>query len=139
LEFNVPFQHKYGYIRDDKLATVSIAELLQNRQHAQTPYLDQICHATVDQWSMLTGLISSGSVYCVTHAGKMPKCSQFLPNFHIWGSCVHPPLPTRGLRLHAKFHFNPFMVSPSRNTKTQFWANFDILRLLYPAIDKGQI
>jgi len=34
-----------------------------------TPYLDQTWHVTVVQWSTLTGLISSGSVYCVAHAG----------------------------------------------------------------------
>jgi len=45
-----------------ELETISIAELLQNRQHVQTPYLDQIWHATVGQWSMLTGLISSVSL-----------------------------------------------------------------------------
>ena len=49
-----------------KLKTVSIAELLQNRQHVQTPYLGQIWHATVDQWSTFTGLISSGLMYCKT-------------------------------------------------------------------------
>ena len=37
-----------------KLATINIAELLQNWQHVQTPYLDQIWHVTVGEWSILT-------------------------------------------------------------------------------------
>ena len=53
-----------------QLETVSIAEQLQNRQHAQTPYLGQIWHATVGQRFMLTGLFSSWSVYCVAQVGK---------------------------------------------------------------------
>ena len=41
-------------------------------------------------------------------------------------------------------NFNPFIVSPSRDEKSQFWANYDILRVpvvLYPApfTDEGQI
>jgi len=46
----------------------------------------------VGQWSMLIGLISSGSVYCVAHVGqKTAKISQFRPNFRFCGgSCAHP-------------------------------------------------
>ena len=35
-------------------------------------------------------------------------------------------LQTNGIRLHAKFHLNAFVVSASGGQKTQFWANFDI-------------
>jgi len=40
-----------------KLETISIAKPMQNRQHAQAPYVGQIWHATGGQWSMLTRLI----------------------------------------------------------------------------------
>jgi len=81
-----------------ELETVSIiAKLLQNRQHAQTHNLGQIWLATVGQWSMLTGLISSGSVYCVASAGKKPLNYH---NFHIFlrevGSFCPSPLPIQG-------------------------------------------
>jgi len=66
------------------LETVNMNQPLQSRQHMQTPYLGQIWHVTVGKWSTLTGLISSGSVYCFTHAGKkhqnvaiLTKLSQF--------------------------------------------------------------
>jgi len=52
--------------------TISITELLQNWQHTQTPYLGQIWHVTVGQWSMFTDLISSGLVYYV--ADVKQKC-----------------------------------------------------------------
>ena len=78
-----------------KLETVSIAEPMQNRQHAQTPstYLDQIWHATVGQceWSMLTGLMSSGSMFCVADARQKCRNEQFRPNFlHFGCFCAHP-------------------------------------------------
>jgi len=43
-----------------KKTAVSITELLQNWQHAQTPYFGQIWHAKVGQLSMLKDFISSG-------------------------------------------------------------------------------
>jgi len=57
--------------------------------------------------------------------------------FFIFGdSCTDPLLPmrikfgvlerTQGLHLHAKFHFNVFMLSASGGQKPQFSANFDI-------------
>jgi len=65
--------------------TISIAQPLQNRQHAQATYLGQIWHATVGQWYMLTGLMSSGSVHCVADAGKKTAdILQFQQNCHIW-------------------------------------------------------
>jgi len=78
--------------------TISIAEPLQNWQHAQSPYLGQIWHATVGQWSMLIDLLASGSVYCVAHVGqKTAEMSQFRPIFsHYGGSCAHRCLPIRG-------------------------------------------
>jgi len=104
--------------------TINIAKPLQNRQFAQTPYgyMGQIWHATVGQWSVLTGLMSSESEYCVANAGqKTAEISQFRPSFHnfIWthllshllgtkknnfghmltfgggGCCTQPPLPIR--------------------------------------------
>ena len=83
-----------------QLETVSIAELLQNRQHAHTPYLGQIRHVTLGQWSMLRGLI----LYCVAHAGQeTAEMLQFRSDFYIYffweGSfCAHRPLP-----IQAKF------------------------------------
>ena len=104
---------------------------------------------------MLTGLISSGSVYCVADARqKSAEISQFRPNFGIFGSsCAHPidrsgpnlaeKKQTYGIRLHAKLYLNPFTESPSRAKKPQYWANFDICGLLYPVPftdeDEGQI
>ena len=38
---------------------------------------------------------------------------------------------TQGLHLEAKFRLNVFIVSASGGQKPQFWANFDILGLLY--------
>ena len=61
---------------------------IQNRQHAQPPYLGQVWRAIVCHRSMFTDLISSGTVYCVAHAGQKTaisiKCLQF------WGSTAHP-------------------------------------------------
>jgi len=60
----------------------------------QTPYLVQIWHATVTQWSMLTRLIS-----CVAHVGQKRHNAAISTKFsHFGGSCVHPPLP-----IQAKF------------------------------------
>jgi len=62
------------------------------------------------------------------------------------GSCAHLPLPIRakfgkrhGLCLHAKIHLNPFIVSPSRNEKLQFWANVDIWGPIYLSEAQSQI
>ena len=33
---------------------------------------------------------------------------------------------TQGLHLHAKFHLNVFIASPSGGQKPQFWTDFDI-------------
>ena len=44
-----------------ELETASIAEPLQNRQHAQTPYLGEIRHVTMGQWSIYLQL----NVICV--------------------------------------------------------------------------
>ena len=38
---------------------------------------------------------------------------------------------TQGLRLHAIFHLNVFIVSASGGQKPQFWANFDTGWFLY--------
>jgi len=49
---------------------------------------------------------------------------------------------THGLRLHAKFHLNVFIVSASGGQKPQFWANLTFGKLpLYrtPFTDEGQI
>jgi len=48
---------------------------------------------------------------------------------------------TQGLRLHAKFHLNVFIVSASGGQKPQFLVNFDIWGLVYrhPFTDEGQI
>jgi len=112
--------------------------MLQNRQHTQTLFWGQIRHSEVSKWFSFTGLISSGSVYCVTHAGqKLPKIFAFSTKFSHFGwlfcssPCQSGPnfgerQETHGLHLHAKFHLNPFIMSPSRDEKTQFWANFDI-------------
>jgi len=111
------------------------ADSSRNRQHMQTPYQGQIWHVTVGQLSTLTGLISSGSVYTVAPMqGKNAKMLQLRPNFHICGgSCAYfldrcgPNLardsrPAAGLRLHAKFHLNQFIVLHSRDEKPQFWT-----------------
>ena len=44
-------------------------------------------------------------------------------------------------RLHAKFNLNVFIVSASGGQKPQFWAHFDMLKLLYrpPFTDEGQM
>jgi len=109
-------------------------------------YLRWIRHGTVGQWSMLSGLISSGSVYCVARAGqKNVKISQFRPTFHILWRILWPShytiqanfgkrQQTHRLHLHTIFHLNLFIVSPSRNEKPQFWANVDTCGLLYPAV-----
>jgi len=107
-------RHKNSKTAEHKirLENVSISEPLQNRQHAQTPYLGQIWHASVGQWSMLTGLISCGSVYCLARAGKNYRNVTISTIFsHFLGSYVRPPLSVRakfgskqqthGLRLHA--------------------------------------
>jgi len=125
----------------DSLTFVKHAEPLQNRQHAQTPYvyLDQIWHAVVGQWSMLTGLMLSGSVYCVVDAGQK---TQKYRNFEQIFTSPLVPIPlyrsshfgkrqyTHRLCLHAKFHLNPFVISPSRDEKPQFGAKIDIWGLL---------
>jgi len=48
---------------------------------------------------------------------------------------------TQGLHLQVKFHLNVFIVSASGGQKRQFWANFNILGLLYrpPFSDEGHI
>ena len=47
---------------------------------------------------------------------------------------------TQGLHCHVKFHLNTFIVFASGGHDPQFWANFDILGLLYrsPFTDEGQ-
>ena len=126
----------------------------QMTSYYKTAHWYQIRHATLGRWSrpIPTGLMSSGSVYCVAHAEqKLPKC----PNFdwiYIFGDCCTHPLPiqtefgrkqwTKGVRSHAKFHLNPFIVSPCRDEKPQFLANSNIGGgLLYtaPFTDNGKI
>jgi len=45
----------------DKLETINRRAAAKPAAYTLTPYLGQIWHATVGQWSMLTSLISSGS------------------------------------------------------------------------------
>jgi len=129
-----------------QLETVSMSEPLQNRHHVQTPYLDQIWHATVGQWSTLTGLISSGSVYCVANEEKkLPKCRNFDPVFTFLEALVSICLYKPGPNLAANSTSLPTVYANTPNfiwirclchlpgTKMQFTANFDIWGLLYPA------
>jgi len=90
-------------------------------------------------------------VYCVAHAVKNCQNVAISTKFLHFGAFVSNPLPIRAnfsskqstgcLHLHAKFHLNPSIVSPFRDKKLHYLANFDIWGLLYPApfTDKGQI
>jgi len=76
----------YTQTQQNKLETVSIAEPLK------TGSICQIWHTTAGQWCMLTGLISSGLVYCVAHVGQRNRQNiTFLPHFHILGAFVPNP------------------------------------------------
>ena len=108
------------------------------------------------QWSMLTGLVSYGWVYCVAHAKK--NCRNLAISTkvsHFGGSCNVYPFTNQGqiwqqtvnprsmqwlawvyavgtwVRLHAKFNLNPFIKLPGTK-KLQFWADFDIWEALVP-------
>ena len=73
------------------------------------------------------------NVFIVSPSGG--KNPQFWANFDFWGLPYRPLLPmkvkfgmllqTERLYLHAKFHLNVFIVSPSGGQKPQFWANFE--------------
>jgi len=94
------------------------------------------------------------SVLCRPYGAKNGRNIAISTKFSHFGGCyAHPPLSIRTkfgekhrrstIRLHAKLHLNPLrpIVSLSREEKPQFWANFDIWGLLYPApfTDYGQI
>ena len=108
------------------------------------------------QWSMLTGFVPSGSVYCVAQAGENCRNVAIWPNFHILRDLVSisfyqfgPNLAANmgvlfaaGLRLCAPNFIWIRLLCHVPGTKPQSLANFDIcLGLLYPApfTDKGQI
>ena len=120
----------------------------------QTPYLDYIWHTTVGQWSMLTGLISSVSVYCVTNGGQktaeMLQCRNVTIStkfFTFGGCCAHPRLPIRiqiwqeTVNLWSMLKCQISLESVYRGTfQGRRTAIFDIW-LLHPARfnDEGQI
>jgi len=98
----------------------------------------QICQQAVDPRSTRIRQISFESVYCVTFQGQ--KTQQFKENFDIWGnSCTQLPLPIRakfgvleqihGIRLHAKFRLDRFILLPfgGENTKNLPFLDFGIL------------
>jgi len=58
-----------------QLETTSIAEPLQNRQHAKSPYLCQIWHAVVYAYRL--SLIWTGVLYLPCGAKKLPKYRNF--------------------------------------------------------------
>ena len=79
---------------------------------------------------MLTGLISSGSAYCVEHLGqKMPKCRNFYQICTLLGALVPIPSTDPGQILqeivdpmvyaYTKFRLHRFILSPSRGEKLQ--------------------
>jgi len=114
-------------------------------------YLDQISHATVGRWSMLTGLISSGLTCCPCgqrhrrNVTILTKFSYFMgavvpiPFTTHTRACVCVPLPMRakfgvlkqtcGLCFRAKFHLDQFLLSLSGGEKPQIltFLGFGIL------------
>jgi len=86
---------------------------------------------------MLTGLISSGLVYCVANVGqKTDRISQFWPNFHIlWGFLCPSPFNDAGQIWQDTVDMSNFICIYliCRDEKLQFLANVDIWGLMYLA------
>jgi len=75
--------------------------------------MGQMWHAIVGWWSMLTGLMSSGSIYCVAGVGQKSQNIANGPYFHIsGGSCAYP-----------LYQSGPTLARNSRPTVYAYMAN----------------